>query len=239
MIIGEHTLGTPFFLKKNNPNGFTLTEILIAIFIFAVVMSILLSSFNASLSTTENVHGGMTTAEMAKNCMNRMLYDLQSLYLNLPPSYTPPGFDTPPDLYRREGDTTSINGIDFSKLRFTSSAHLSFGYSEQWEGIAEIVYYVHETEMDSLVMRRADNLYPYELFEENENDPVLCEKIKSLVFKYYDKEGTDYDNWDSESPDFKYATPQAISITLEIGDEDSSQIFQTKLVLPVYRDKVE
>ena len=73
----------------------------------------------------------------------------------------------------------------------------------------------------------------------NKNDPVLCEKIKTLAFTYYDEEGADYEIWDSESPDFKYATPRAIRITLEIGDEEEFQIYHTKITLPVYRGKME
>jgi len=219
--------------------GFTLAEILIAIFIFAIVMSMLFSSFNSSLTTTDVVYGGITTAQMAKNCINRVVSDLQSIYLALPPAYHQPEINTPPDPYRLVGETTNVNGTDFSKLRFTSSAHLPFGYSENSDGIAEIVYYIDQSDKDTWVMRRADQLYPYDDFEAKATDPILCEKIKSLAFVFYDEEGEEHETWDSESPDVKYASPRAIGITLEIGNEETSQIFKTKIALAVYRDKIE
>ena len=69
------------------------------------------------------------------------------------------------------------------------------------------------------ILRRSDRLYPYEPPEEQADDPVLCEKLKSLVFTYYDNEGEAHDTWDSESEDVAYATPKSINILLEVGDE--------------------
>jgi prepilin-type N-terminal cleavage/methylation domain-containing protein len=224
---------------NRNVHGFTLAEILIATSIFAIVMTMLFSSFNASITNTEMVHGSMTTSQMAENCINRITSDLHSIYLNLPPAYQPPDINAPPDPYRLEGETDSINGLSYSKLRFTSTAHLSFGQSENSDGIAEIVYYVDQTDKDMWVIRRGDKLYPYEEFEIKKSDPVLCEKIKSLAFVYYDAENGEHEVWDSESLENKYATPRAIGVSLEIGNEDASQIYKTKIALPVYRDKIE
>jgi len=159
--------------------------------------------------------------------------------LNLPPTYTPPGIDTPDDYYRFVGDIISVNGREFPKLRFTSSAHLSFGNLGQSDSIAEIVYYVDQIEEDHFVMKRSDLLYPYDMVTANKHDPILCEKIKSLAFTYYDEEGAEYEVWDSESPDNKYATPRAVGVVLEIGDTNASQIYKTKIILPVYRSKIE
>ncbi|MEE8399369.1 MAG: prepilin-type N-terminal cleavage/methylation domain-containing protein [Desulfobacterales bacterium] len=227
---------------KKQSEGFTLFEILIAIAIFAIVVTMLFSSHILILSNTESVQEGMATAEMAQNCINRMVADLQSIYLTLPPVYEPPEFDTPPEDYRLVGDTTTVGDTPFSRLRFTSSAHLPLGLSIQADGIAEIIYYVQETQDHPFVIRRADNLYPYEPFEEfeeNENDPVLCEDISALAFKYFDEEGTEYDVWDSESSDTEYATPRIIGISIGVGDAAAPKLYQTKIMLPLYRGKIE
>lgn len=217
--------------------GFTIIEIMIAIFIFAIVVTMLFSSHNVVLSNTGAVREGMVLGEMSKTCIDRMVSDLRSIYLELPPAYTPPGFDAPPAPYRIVGDRTDINTVDFSRLRFTSFAHLPFKQDPSSDGIAEIVYYAQEDGEGNIILRRADNLYPYKEFEENENDPLLCEAIRSIVFRYYDEEGTEYDNWDSESPDFEYATPRAIGLALEIGDDSISQRYETKVFFPIYRKK--
>lgn len=210
-------------------------EIMIAIFIFAIVVTMLFSSHNVVLSSTGAIRERLDLVEMCKNCIDRMASDLGSMYLELPPAYSPPEFDAPPAPYRIVGDKTDIDTTEFSRLRFTSYAHLSLKHMPSPDGIAEIIYYVHEDREGNILLRRADSLYPYEEFEEDENDPLLCEAIRSLNFKYYDEEGTEHDNWDSESPDFKYATPRAIGLSLEIGDDAISQEYETKVFFPIYR----
>jgi len=228
-----------FFVRTNKkPSGFTLIEILIAIFIFAIVMTALFSSHNLVLNSTAVINEGISGYEMARICLDRMIFDLQSVYLNLPPEYTRPEFDAPPEPYRIVGDGINIGNASFSRLRFTSMAHVSFGNSIE-NGIAELIYYVQETDENYYVLRRADSLYPYKLFEESMNDPLLCENLRSLAFKYYDRDGAEYDVWDSESLDFKYATPVAIGIKLEIGNDSTHQLFETMVVLPIHREKIE
>ena len=68
---------------------------------------------------------------------------------------------------------------------------------------------------------------------------MLCEDINALAFNYYDDEGAEYDLWDSESPDVEYATPKIIGIAIGIGDALASKVYQTKVVLPVYREKIK
>ena len=219
-------------------HGFTLLEILIAIFIFAIIVTTIFVSYNSVFSGAETIDKGITSYEMAKSCFNRMILDLQSIHVSLPPEYALPDIDDPPDIYRIVSDTVDIESIGFPRLRFTSLAHLSFGGRTE-NGIAEIVYYIQAASDDNYVLKRADSLYPYQPFEEKAGDPVLCEGVKSLVFKYYDHEGTEYDIWDSDAEDFGYATPRTIGIKLELVTGSDSQLFETMVTLPVYRKKKE
>jgi general secretion pathway protein J len=173
---------------------------------------------------------------MAKNCLNRMILDLESAHVSLPPEYTPPDFDDPPDAYRIVGDTFYVGTSSFPRLRFASLEHISFGGKKE-NGIAEIVYYVQALEDGTHVLKRADSLYPYPPFEEKAGDPVLCENVKTLQFKYYNQEGTEYELWDSDAGDLGYATPRAIRIKLEIGKDSASRWFETMVTLPVYREE--
>jgi len=67
----------------------------------------------------------------------------------------------------------------------------------------------------------------------------LCNNLKSLVFKYYDAEGSEFDEWNSDADEYGYATPAAISIHLEIGNETASYDFETTVRLAVRREKIE
>jgi len=226
------------FASRCADRGFTLLEIMVAIFIFAIIVTTIFTSYTSLLSGNETSDQGTASYEMAKNCLNQMIVDLESIHLTLPPGYSPPVLGEPPELYRIVGENFDIQGVSFPKLRFTSLAHLSFGGKTE-KGIAEIVYYVKASGDGNYVLKRADNLYPYETFEEKARDPVLCTDVKSLTFKYYDQDGTAHDFWDSDDEDFGYSTPKAIDINLELAESSGSLWFKTMVSLPVYRKKKE
>ncbi len=223
--------------KIQNSFGFTLLEILISIFIFAIVVTTVFGSYNFVLFNSKTIDKIISSCEMGQNCLNRMIVDLESIHVCLPPVYSLPDFDDPPDTYRIVGDVSDIDGAGFSRLRFTSLAHVPIKYEPQ-SNIPEIVYYVQAGNDNNFVLRRADNIYSDKPFEEKKSDPVLCENVKSLTFIYYDQEGAEYENWDSDLEGFGYATPVAIGIKLEIGNDSDSQLFETMVAIPVYRSEV-
>jgi len=218
-------------------------EILIAIFIFAIVMSTIFGTFNGVISRTEAIKNGMGGYEMARTCLNRISSDLNAIYIEQKPLYHPPDFDDPPDSYRIVGEETFAGNKNFSQLRFTSTEHLSMTRNNE-NGIAEIVYYVKEQGYpeSKFVLKRSDVVYPYDEdyeFEEKDSDPVLCEDIEEFSVLFYDKEENEYEKWDSDSDFSKYSTPYSLKIKLTIKSGDSSYIFDTKIALPVYREKSE
>lgn len=237
-IASYRHMGPSSIHTQKQGGGFTLLEILIAIFIFAIIITIVFASYNSIFKDSRTIKQGITSYEMAKNCLNRMIVDLESAYVTLYPKYTPPDVDDPPDPYRMVGDSMVIKTEEFPKLRFTSLAHLSFDGKIE-NGIAEIIYYVQDTQERGFVLRRADNLYPYQPFEEKTSDPILCEGVKSLAFKYYGPDGEAYDFWDSDAKDWGYATPKRIGIKLELDNNSDSLLFETMATLPVYRKKKE
>jgi general secretion pathway protein J len=228
----------PATCNPHPDSGFTLMEILLAFLILAIVVSTILGSFNAVFSTTDTLDNSGKYYAMAKNCLNRMSLDLNAVYVTQPPYYKKPEFDDPPDSYRIEGSVVDVGGIDFAKLRFTSSAHIPLDNTSRG-GIAEIVYYVQSKTDGQLVLKRADHLYPYPPFEEKGSDPVLCQHVKSLAFKYFDAEGQESEEWNSDAADYDHATPKAIGIQLEIGNESNSYTFETTVLLAAHRQKLE
>lgn len=218
--------------------GFTLMEILLAFLILGIVLTTILASFNAVFSTTDTLRNSSRYYDMAKNCLNRMTLDLGALYITQPPLYKPPNFDDPPNPYRIIGSISEIGGTSFASVRFASNAHIPLNKSIK-RGIAEIVYYVQGQDDGQPVLRRGDHLYPYPPFEENSGDPILTEHVKSLAFKYYDSEGSEFEEWNSDSEEYGYATPAAIGIQLEIGDESVSYNFETTVRFAVNREKIE
>jgi general secretion pathway protein J len=224
--------------------GFTLIEILIAIAIFAVVVTTIFSSFRAVLSRNEAIRHGDNTYEMARSCMNRILMDLTSLYIERPPLYQKPDFNAPPDPYRFVAEQIFTGARNFTRLRFSSAAHLPMG-GQTGRGLAEIVYYVPRQSYSETppVLRRADRSYPYDLdpeFSEREHDPVLCEDVAEFELTFYDEEGNAHEEWNSESDRYRYATPRMVAVKLKIAPAGAqSHDFFSRITLPVYRDKIE
>ncbi len=216
--------------------GFTLLEILAAIFILAIVVSMVMASFDGVFSNVDRINAGSDIYEMGNGALTRISADLNALHVMAYPRYVPPDMDADPNIYRLKGEVRNVSGQSFGWLRFTSLAHLPFN-QEATEGIAEIIYYVRQLEDGQFVLQRSDKLYPYPEFEENESDPVVCEQLREFKLTFFDRQDRETEEWNSEDDDYEYATPKAIGIQLTIGSEETNYTFGTQITLPAYRYK--
>ena len=232
---GKFPIDIRRFFGKSPHAGFTILEILAAMFIFAIVVSLIFGSFDSVFSSAERVNAGSDLFEMGNACMMRIRNDLQAAHVMLYPRYQPPDFDDDtPDLYRWVGNEETIGGETFAKLRFTSLAHLGVRQGVT-DGIAEIVYYADQEEDNQVVLRRTDNLFPYPEFEARPTDPVMCEHVRLFKLIYYDHSGQEFQEWDSQDDDFEYSTPQTVGVQLVLGSGDMAFEFSTEIVLPMMR----
>lgn len=222
-------------IRYRSSTGFTLLEILVAIVIFAIVVSLIFGSFNMVFSSADQINAGSDLFEMANACLTRITKDMEAVHVSLYPRYRQPDLDDPPEIYRFVASEESSGGERFARLRFTSLSHLP-AHQGAAEGIAEIVYYVQETENSGYVIKRADHLYPYpEEFEESDTDPVMCEFVRSFEMVYFDHEGHEYRDWNSQDDDYEYGTPRSVGVKLVIGDEVNQYEFSTEIALPMSR----
>jgi general secretion pathway protein J len=227
--------------KHNNlrrSSGFTLLEILIAMFILAIVVSLVFASFDGIFSSAEHVTADSDLLEMGSVCLNRITTDLKAFHATPYPRYKPPEINDDPELYYIAGEPLTVGGHNVAKLRFASLAHLPLN-QEARTGIAEIVYYALECQDNGVCLHRADTLYPYPDFEPNPNDPVMCEQVLTFELTYYDHDGRARDEWNSESQDSDYSTPIAIGIKLVLGPEASPKTLTTRVTLPTFRYKAK
>jgi general secretion pathway protein J len=226
-------------LKHSHKAGFTLLEIMISILIFSIIITTVFASYRSVFFSRGKIDASLDLYGMAGSCLNRISLDLSGIVIAQVPEYAKPEFDSTPDPFRVVGDRSDLSGADFPRLRLTSRSHVPLDGSTH-EGVAEIIYYVSEDEESGYILRRSDRLYPFEPPVEQAGDPALCEKVKSLVFTYYDNEGEVHDTWDSESEDVAYATPKSINMRVEVGEKDSvSMVFETMVMLPVMRESLE
>jgi general secretion pathway protein J len=224
-------------------SAFTLVEILLAISIFAFVITTLFTTFNTVISGIGPMKTGLDDYKAAQIAMNRIQKDLMSLCLTLDPAYVLPDIDQEirPDKFGFVSETTQFNQSQFSDLRFASFEHLAFNPKDT-NRIGIIHYYVTELDNKGLVLRRSDTGAVF--YKENQpvnpaKDPVLCDRILAFELQFIDRKGELKESWDSDSSDFGYGTPMAVRIKLKIGDEQRSANFETSIALPLIRKQDE
>jgi len=216
--------------------GFTLLEVLVAIFIFAIVVTTIFGSFNSVFSRGEHIQADAALHEMARRCLDRMATDLGQIHVAQRPAYAPPTASDAADPYRVVGEGVDHGAAALARLRFTSHAHVPLDGSSGG-GIARIVYYPAEAPDGGILLRRSDRLDPAPEFEESPADPVLCENLRAMTCTFFDEAGEAHESWDSDAAETGFATPAAVGVRIEIGDENGGRVFETRVALPVFREK--
>ena len=224
--------------RRSQPQGFTLAEVLIAIAIFALLVSIIMGSFSGVFSHTEDLAIERANNAMARSCLMRMTTDLSNTYVPKSPFFKPPETGQDPSLYRFVASDASNVGPTQARLQFASRAHVDFNASGR-QGIAIIRYYLEPVDRGlnpTFRLRRSDVLSYVAELPEPKNDPIICENVRSLKLEYINAEGESSEEWDSESADYNLATPRAVRIRLELaGAAGSARVFQTVVTLPLWR----
>lgn len=211
------------FKQTKYNNGFTLLEILIALAIFAVIVSIL---FPAFIGTFRNMEAAETDSEiyqMARITLDRMTEDLASAYLSQDVSFM--------------GMDNTINGQGADSVRFMSRAHLAFNERQSLDGNAQLAYYIKEGEEEKgLILYRSDTLELREAPEEGTGGLILCQGLSAAQLTYQDADGEAHDEWDSSSIVYKNRLPLKVSILLEFvnqADPESPLRFMTSVFIPM------
>ncbi|MBW2172069.1 MAG: prepilin-type N-terminal cleavage/methylation domain-containing protein [Deltaproteobacteria bacterium] len=221
---------------STNQHGFTLLEILIAVFIFGVVLSTIYSSYVGTSRIVTETEYQADIYSMARITLDRMHEDLESIYVSQNPEPAESDEDniTGSDFV---GDDTEIDGRDADSLQFLSRAHIIFSEKDQPSGTARIEYYVKQSEEESyFVLHRSDTPELEEPPGKGTGGLVLCEKLLSIDFTYYDAKGEEYDNWDSTTEAFKGKIPSMVSILLEFENRlgaEAPYMFLTTVTIPM------
>lgn len=208
--------------------GFTLLEILMAISIFAIVISLAYGSYRATFRIIDSTESQTEIYNKARIAMDRISSDLGSLYLGTT------GFlqGTPQNLGNKEADT----------MRFTSTAHLVLNRKEQPAGYAIIAYTVEEApEGKGLRLFRLDKAFrPTETDEPDLNKGLLLsDGLQEVQFLYHSNKGELQDNWDSKEIEKADTKAQKLPDRIEInllytnpGADDKPIRFTTAVTFP-------
>ncbi|MBF0232323.1 MAG: type II secretion system protein [Desulfamplus sp.] len=231
-----------FFCKssrdyKKNVSGFTLIEILVAVMIFGIIMLTVFSAFRSFAVSSDMIRNNMAASQISAGIARVMTRDFLSLRIALEPEYSRPvsgGKTDDKDRFRFVGDETVGKSDTFSRVRFASLAHISFG-SNKRAGAARIIYYLRPDNQGRFDLCRSDTLNRFDETDGNECDPVICKDVTMFKVAYIDTEGEEHSYWDSESDEYGYATPVSVLINMEFMAGSSIHKFSTTFAMPLFR----
>lgn len=213
--------------------GFTLIEILLAIFVFAVVVAIIQSTYTGTFRLVRKTESQIALYRKARIAMERIGEDLQSAYAvplagDVEDETAVPG--------RFTGSSQNLNGEEADSMSFTSRAHLVFSEQESEAGKTTISYSVLESDdEEGLLLLRADQP-DLVVGGGAEDGQLLCDRLKSVRFTYFDIDGDEHEAWDSTAEEYGRTTPALVRIRLVFIDEANPEAglpFQTSVALPV------
>jgi len=215
-------------LSSSDSRGFTLMEILIAIFILGIVLTTIYGAYSGVLRVIRDIDDDTRIYKMARITLDRMNRDVTAILRS------GKGF-----IFQSE--KTSIDRREFSSLFLWSSAHLGFEEDDVPGSPASIAYFVKQDKEGKISLWRSDITGPKPSTEKkSEGGVIICEDLRALNLKFYDEGGKDYDTWDTEtSTDSQKGRPPAVvgvELILENPrDAEKPHKFITKINLPVRR----
>lgn len=230
-------------MSPKDEKAFTLLEILIAMFIFAIILSTLYTAYTGTFRNMDETESHSDIYQMARIALERMVEDLESAYISPWPT-NPESEEKTPQPTAFVGETDEINDRSTDSLRFLSRAHLTFDEVGEGVTVARIAYDVrqNEEEEESFVLYRSDTPGFEEGPEKGAGGLILCDGLHGVDFTYYDEEGRTHDRWDSTTEEFKGKLPVMVSIMLEFVNKTNPEAplkFMTGVVLPMAEEAYE
>ncbi len=211
--------------------GFTLVELLIAIFIFAIVVSSVYGSYRATFHIINGSESRLQIANGARVVFEILAEDLGSIV-------TGPGV-----VFR--GETNDYSGNRGDSLSFVSSAHLVLRKADIHAGPVLIRYEVEpdaETGLLNLYRLQSVLLPGVAPDEEEAARHLVCRGLQEFRFTYLDRDGNETEEWQVEEREVpgegtaeeESPLPALVSVELRFAEEmdsDDSTLFKTAVAL--------
>lgn len=214
------------FMPFHESRGFTLLEILIAIFILGVVLTTIYAAYTGTMTVIKQLNGESRIYQMARTTLDRMSRDLSSLQR----------FG---DVFILQSERTTVGKSEFDSLRLWSSSHLVFEPDEVPGAPATIAYFVKEDKDGGFSLWRSDIADSKPSTDTKAvGGIIICDNLQAINLKFYDEGGGEHDTWDTaSSTEFQKGKPPAqVQIELILANTEEAEKpykFKTRVFLPV------
>ncbi|WP_339138523.1 MAG: type II secretion system protein [Candidatus Electrothrix sp. GW3-4] len=219
-------------LPQQKESGFTLLEIMLAVLILGLVVSMVTVSLSGSINAIDVTIKQGELYYRAQIAMERISEDLTSALLT-----------SDMEFMGEKGNESAGQAV---LLTFSSMAHLVFDPKNDSPGMGRITYAVQADpdQNNHLFLLRSDVLQ--RPTEDNKGTGeieafVLADRLRSVTFTYYDQQGGKQESWDTtvqegdEEAKAKRRLPAAVTCRLEFwinAEEERTITFQTTVLLP-------
>jgi len=222
-LISRHSL------PPSSP-GFTLIEILMALFIGAIIITIVNMAFFGSYRKMEIVNSQREAYQMVRIVMDRMIRDLSCAYV--PSSGEPPRQMSDDELsqYRFVGASEKDEAVFLDSIHFTTTTDL--GLPGNFGVTKEVAYYLKEMEdvKDRYILVRMEDQLPHLGVSKGGKEMEVAENVVSLKIVYLDNESKESDNWDLSE---RLGLPEQVHITITFDIEGEPVSFTGVAYLPL------
>jgi general secretion pathway protein J len=211
--------------KKNR--GFTLVELLLAIFIFSIVVSTVYGSYRVTFGLVNRTEQKLAIAGRAHVVLERIAEDISSLVQTDVAGFT--------------GEQHENSGMRGDSLSFVSAVHIGLTKKDDLGGYSLVQYSAEEDEETGLLnlYRSGSPLLPGTDGDEIEGQKyLLCDGLKEVRFSYFNDEGVESEEWwsqEDESVPENQNFPVMVVIVLQFAESPESEqtsIFTTSVALP-------
>ena len=212
--------------------GFTLVELLLAIFIFAIVISAVYGSYRATFQITKGSEYQTEVAQQAGFVLERIAEDLGSLVLGKE------GYLL--------GEEHEYSGARGDSLTFLANAHIALSKNAIPAGHAIIRYSVGQNDRSGLLTLYRSDTLPLpgvEFRTEEVSSNVFCEGLREVRFNYHDLRGNMVNEWRSTENttgggnlgENGRVFPVLVEVELHFAESATSEqttVFKTAVALP-------
>lgn len=227
------------FIKKRG--GFTLLELMIAIFIL-VVMSLLIWQISSDSIRSRRRQGEYSKIYQSARVTFRKLTDDLSMAFLMGPSFTSTGPDGAPIV-----ETAFIGEDDGSKdsVFFNTFSHWRLMQDVHESDQAEVSYFVEadENNPDNLKLMRRETPFLDKEVKEGGVAIPLAEGVKSFNIEYYQQSANEWvPSWSSKDPRTPGKLPRAAKISLiykDPRDPEKDIEFKTAVILELSDAPIE
>jgi len=216
--------------------GFTLLEVLIAVFILALMSLIIWQITNNTYRGTSKAEKYDAIYQNARLALKRVTGDLSMAFLvsaNMQGRFPDGSVSFEPVFIGEDtGDSDKVDFVSFSNQRLVKN--------EKASDQIEVGYYVADCpdkeEKVSCLMRRSSTYVDKDIKEGGDTFPA-AEGIKKFNLEYYDKEKAEWrGGWDSKDPAYLNKLPRAVRVTISFDDpsgEEEEIIFTESVEIPL------